>query len=266
MSFFRRMNYYLKSILEMLVHFKNWVILWPVFFKKGAQGVHIVHVRRPPVRIKVRGRMDVWAVKETFLDRFYTRHGVEVEDGWTIMDVGAGMGDFSIYAAYGRPNAVVYAYEPFIESYQLLIQNITLNAIDNVIAFQRALWGESGLLALDLSGGEPLQIISQGVDASLANQGKVTVKALSLQDCLEGQGIERVDLMKLDCEGAEYEILLQASRQTLEKIERLVMEYHDIGEDHNHQILTRFLEDEGYSVICVENLVHEDLGYLYATR
>ena len=72
--------------------------------------------------------------------------------------------------------------------------------------------------------------------------------------------------MKLDCEGAEYDILLAADSRTLKKIDRLVMETHDLGEGRNYRVLMSHLEKVGYRVQRVENQVHSDLGYLSATR
>jgi len=266
MRLFKRIGYYFYSLLEMTFHFKNWLTLWPIFLKERQPEPRVVRLRVPPVRIMVRGRMDVWSVKETFLDKFYTRYGFPIDDGWTILDIGAGVGDFCIYAAYGRPNALVYAFEPFAESYQLLIQNLTLNALGNILAFQQALWLESGTLALDLSGGEPLQIISQGIHEVSKINGMQRAEAISLRDLFEEQSIDHVDLMKLDCEGAEYEILLGASSRTLEKIDRLVLETHDFGEGRNYQVLISHLKTEGYRVQRFQNPVHAELGYLSATR
>ena len=182
MRSFKRIGYYIYSLIEMLLNFKNWLALWSIFLERRLPKPRVVSLRKPPVKIKVRGRMDVWSVKETFLDEFYTRHGFPINDGWKILDIGAGIGDFSLYAAYSRPNALVYAIEPFAESYQILIQNITLNALDNVLAYPQALWRESGFLALDLSVGEPLQIISRGIDEKLGMNGMQSVDASSLED------------------------------------------------------------------------------------
>lgn len=263
---FRKLFYYLQSIFRMLFGFKNWPALMPMFIKRTSFGEHVVKLRRPPIRLTVRNAMDVWSVKETFLDAFYTRYGVAPQDGWVMVDIGAGIGDFSIYAAYGRPNAVVYAFEPYSESYQLLIKNLTMNAIDNVVAFQQAVWRRAGQLVIDLSGGEPLQFSSREGISKRDEQDVVTVEGLPLEDIFEEQGIESVDLMKLDCEGAEYEILMETSSDALAKIQRIIMEYHDIDQTHNHLILIPFLEAEGFKVSHHVNVVHADIGYLFAER
>ena len=50
-----------------------------------------------------------------------------LQDGWTIIDIGAGLGDFTAYAAQRSPRGRVLAYEPFPESFALLQQNLKLN-------------------------------------------------------------------------------------------------------------------------------------------
>lgn len=93
-----------------------------------------------------------------------------------------------------------------------------------------------------------------------------TVQAFSLEDLVEQQNFDSVDLMKMDCEGADYEILLNAPSQTLALVDRIIMEYHDLGENWNPQVLSTFLEKEGFQVRRYENKVHAEIGYLFATR
>ena len=265
MKIFRKLAYYAYSIFEIVWNIKNWIMLTPLLLGKKTEGEHTVRLRQPPVRLLVRSGMDVWAVKETFLDAFYTQYGVNIQNGWTVMDIGAAFGDFSIFAAYGNPQTVIYAFEPFPDSYALLIKNLAMNAIDNVIAFQEAVWCRCGGLALDVSEGEPLKVVSKDADAVMEKDDTVIIEALTLKHFLDRQGLEKVDLLKLDCEGAEYEILIEAP-SALSKIDRIIMEYHDLDAEKNHQRLISFLEGEGYTVVHYPNIVHDAIGYLYAER
>ena len=258
--------YYFQSIFRMLFNIKNWPMLVPLFLQRSISGTQWVNLRRPPLRILVRGAMDVWSVKETFLDRFYTRYGVPFENGWQVVDIGAGVGDFSIFAAYGNPDSRVIAYEPYPESYRLMIKNLTVNAIDNVLAFQEALWREDGELWLDVSNDEPLEIVSNASPPQTQDPGTFKVQGISLENALRTQEIRKLDLLKLDCEGAEYEILLNTSLEVMSKIERIIMEYHDLDADKNHRKLVLFMKDAGFQVSTYENQVHDDIGYLFATR
>jgi hypothetical protein len=72
--------------------------------------------------------------------------------------------------------------------------------------------------------------------------------------------------MKLDCEGAEYEILFKAPDAMLARIDRIVMEYHDNATEYTHRDMARFLEGKGYQIAVFPNVVHPYLGYLSAKR
>jgi len=195
-----------------------------------------------------------------------TRYGVSIQDGWTVVDIGAGIGDFSIYAAYDKPNTTIYAYEPFFDSYELFIKNLQLNNIENVNPFQIAVWSTDGELILDASSGEPLQITSRKIDGTSEQGKRDFVQAISLLSILETHAVEKVDLIKMDCEGAEYEVLMKVLPGTFDKIERIIMEYHNLDSDRNYKRLIPFLEDQGYHVRRYKNAVHDHIGFLYAAK
>ena len=218
------------------------------------------------MRFRVRSAMDAWSVKETILDAFYTRYGTPVKDGWTIIDIGAGIGDFSIYAAFARPKVSVLAFEPFPDSFDLLAKNLSDNQVDNVLIFQTAVWEGDGELLLDLSSGEPLQIGSLEHGEVVKSEDTLKVQSISLNSLLIQNQLEQVDLLKLDCEGAEYKILMNAPHGALIKIRRIIMEYHDLDEKHNHRVLMTFLKEQGFQVRQYGNIVHAEIGYLYAER
>ena len=72
--------------------------------------------------------------------------------------------------------------------------------------------------------------------------------------------------MKMDCEGGEFGILFNASRETLRKIQHLCLEYHDGFTPYTHEDLIQHLEENGFTVRTKPNAVHDYLGYLYAHR
>ena len=261
-NFARKTAYYLWSIVELLTGLADpWLII-RVFLHSAPPGRQIIVLRGRSLKFIVRSPMDVWSVKETFLDRFYERYGTKVGQGWRIVDIGAAIGEFTIYAACAHAQNQVYAFEPFHESYELLEQNLSINNIRNVRTYPQAISSQTGTLALNLSASEPLQIQS-GV--RLDDGSGVTVSCLSLADALESLGIETCDLLKLDCEGAEYAILLNAPDDALLRIHRIVMEYHDGVTQYKHTDLAAHLANKGYQVNTYPNPVHKHLGYLYAS-
>lgn len=266
MRWLKAWGYYVYSIFEMVVHFKNWTAMVPLLLRKHTKGNKKLIIRRPYIEMMVRSAMDIWSVKETLLDQFYTRYGVPVQDGWTVVDIGAGIGDFCIHATYLNPGVALYAFEPYTGSFTLLQRNLALNGIENVKAYQKAVWSKAGVLHLDLRTGEPLQFSSQEALSEVAGDEILTVEALPLAAVLSTEKLEKVDLLKMDCEGAEYEILFNTPVETFGNIERIIMEYHDVDADHAHPALVAFLEALGYQVTRHQNFVHADIGYLFAER
>jgi FkbM family methyltransferase len=266
MKWLKALGYYLQSLFLMVFQVHNWLTLLPLFLRKPNGRESMLRLKHPPVVMWVRSAMDAWSVKETFLDAFYTRYGIPVENGWKVVDIGAGIGDFAVYAAWSRPQTVVLAFEPFPGSYRLLAKNLSANHLTNVEIFPMAVWGSGGDLLLDLSSGEPLQIASIASTNGDARSAKIAVPAVTLQSLVDQHQLDCIDLLKLDCEGAEYEILMKTPASILKKIERIIMEYHDLNETANHKVLSAFLESQGYRVRLTHNFVHEEIGYLYAQR
>ena len=264
MRFLRKYSYYLYSIIELLTGFKNPVLILRIFLGGKTQIARTVHLRSNGLAFRVRGAMDVWSIKETFLDQFYERCGFTIQPGWTVIDVGAGLGDFSLFAAQSS-GTHVFALEPFPESFELLAHNVMLNNSGNVTYLPEAVGSEEGMLLLDLAGGEPLQFQSRNAPVTHP-ESQIAVKARSLSDVIHQAGQGECDLLKLDCEGAEYDILMKSPRDALVKIKRIVMEYHDNVTDYSHKDLADFLIGQGYKVQVFSNPVHDDLGYLRAER
>ena len=259
----RKYSYYLSSIFRLLFGIQNWPLAMRLFFVSDASKPSLIRLRKSGVQLRVRGAMDVWIVKETYLDRFYERYGTEIGDGWTVIDIGAGIGDFSLYAALEHPTNKVYAFEPFPESFALLEKNLQLNQATNVRPFSEAIGGQTGELALDMSSGEPLQYGTKGA----ADAGdRLTVPSLSLKDAFERLSLTHCNLLKLDCEGAEYDILFKTPSSVLSRIDHIVMEYHDGVAPANHLDMVEFLSSEGFQVRTQPNPVHAHLGFLHGVR
>jgi len=258
-------SYYLASIFKLLFGFNNPILLVKIFLDPTHRGVKTVRLRGRRLQFRVRGAMDVWSIKETFLDRFYERYGFAIRPDWNIIDIGAGIGEYTLYAALAQPGINLFSFEPYLESFVLMQENLGLNAVTNVQVFNDAIGAATGKLILDLAGGEPLQFQSH-LDKAVHIEKGVTVNSISLVDALAKLGLESCDLLKLDCEGAEYPILFGAPRSALERVQRIVMEYHDNLTPYTHTDLTSFLQERGFEVETFPNPVHSHLGYLRAQR
>jgi FkbM family methyltransferase len=228
-------------------------------------------VRRPleitlgsGLRFRVRTRMDAWVLKETCLDRDYERQ-TRLGRDWTVVDVGAAMGDFTVHAARLCPGGTVHAFEPLPESFARLEEHVRVNGVTNVRASAVAIAGQEGTLALYTVTGLSGQHRTAG-DGTSAEAPLITVRAMTLGQAFERHGIARCDLLKIDCEGAEFEILLGLAPEVFSRIARIVLEYHDHVTAHTHEELARLLEERGFDVTVRANPAWRELGFLFATN
>jgi FkbM family methyltransferase len=155
-----------------------------------------------------------------------------------IVDIGAHIGIFVNYAKYCFPNSKILAYEPWTFNYNRLIDNVA--TYDNVLTFNAAITNEITTKYL-----RKTQLYNTGAVA-IADEGFVAVNTLTLQHAF--QFMEKIDLLKLDCEGGEYEILnYAATHGLLEKIQTIRGEYHK-GSELLHQTLKKTHRFWAYSI------------------
>jgi FkbM family methyltransferase len=210
---------------------------------------------------RVRDFMDVWCLKETFLNRDYLVHGFQPQPGWTVVDIGAALGDFSVQCARDFGVRRVVAVEPAPSAIDRLRANLDRNGATGVEIVGKALAREPGELWLDVSG-PPL---TMGTSAEQAHERQVRVEAITPAMLFDELGVQRCDLMKLDCEGAEFDLLADPDDEVLARTDRIVAEFHE-GPGRDRATLVDTLEKAGFAVELWENVVHRDLGYLRAIR
>lgn len=261
---FSRWFYYFASVPTLLKGIVNWPIAIRMFLGLPVRQPVVIELKNGN-RFKVRTGMDIWIIKETCLDRDYERNSVPIKDGWVVIDIGAGLGDFTITVAREHPNSVVYAYEPFPESFALLQENIKLNQVSNVRAFPYAVGKRSEPMRLDTTTRIAVQYSTARI-ATSPNPETVQVPGQSLADIFFIERLSQCDFLKVDCEGAEYDIFLYTNEETLRKIRRVCLEYHDGVTAFSHTDLIRLFKENGFQVKIHPNPAHSNLGLLYASR
>lgn len=224
----------------------------------------LVELPRRGTRFFVRGPMDLWILKEICLDREYDWPGGALLPGTVFLDVGAGLGAFSVDLARVAPGIRIHAFEPCASSYELLERNILGNGVRSVQPHCEALGAKTGTAALYFNSRRPhLATTVAGLEADRWDSSAVRVR--SLEDVLSGLPAAPV-AVKLDCEGAEYDILLGAAEPVFSRIFLIVLEYHRRPAGPGPSDLVDFLAGMGYEVRTRPNPAHRHLGLLYARR
>ncbi len=199
---------------------------------------------RSRARLRIGRGVDHVPIVEIFLREEYGK----VADGAIIVDVGANIGAFSIFAATSARGVVVYAYEPMPEFYRLMEENLRLNRLElSVRSFNLAVGAHSGIRQLFLE--NPTFSFPTFLRGGDRVARTVEVPCVSLAEILDSNGLVRVDLLKMDCEGAEYEIMYGTPHRYLERIREMRMEYHNLDTQRCcGEALGAFLQTHGYDV------------------
>ena len=140
-----------------------------------------------------------------------------------VIDVGANIGDSSIYFIVNGAK-LVYAIEPFLFPFKFLKQNIELNNMEyKIVPLNIGLWNKSGHISID---NEATTTTGMG----LANVARGTMIPVStIEQILSDYSIEN-PVLKIDCEGCEYAIFNSISQDTMEKLNLIIIEYHNSKE------------------------------------
>jgi len=182
---------------------------------------------------------------------------VLIKPGMTVLDVGANIGYFTLVAAKRvGENGRVFAFEPEPHNYNLLVQNIEFNHCANVTALPIALSDEQGQLLLYLHRTN-LGCHSISKENVHSEGGCTRVEATTLDSFISNLGDHRVDLIKMDIQGAEG-LLIKGGEETLRRDGlAIIMEFwpkglRQVGTDPSE--LLRKLVELGFQikVICGE--------------
>ena len=198
---------------------------------------------------------DLYMVKSCVIDKQYDYSPGVLNQCKTIIDIGTHIGSFSVYAARQAEDSSIFSFEPSPENYFQLSKNIALNGLTNVRPFQKAVAAHSGKAPFyyDRFNNAAHGLIPKTKDF-------IDVDCTTLKEVFLDFKIEQCDFLKIDCEGAEYEILFNTPAEILKRIRRIVLEYHDPifygakNVEHTPKNLARFLNETGFETkILPEN-------------
>ncbi len=216
--------------------------------------------------------------REIFEDNEYLKHGITLEEGDCVFDVGAHIGLFTLFAAQHSEKITVYAFEPIPPVFDLLRLNTQIYGLD-VKAFNCGLSDESGRAVFTyyphvslISGrfadtdserglvksfllkqhGKEIndamlsdEAVDEMLEARLESR-KFTCQLRTVSDIIEECNIEKIDLLKVDVEKSELDVLYGIVDDDWHQIRQIVIEVHNI--DGRLETVSQLLKNKGYEL------------------
>ncbi|PAY16590.1 hypothetical protein CKO51_25785 [Rhodopirellula sp. SM50] len=206
-------------------------------------------------------------VQNVLLNNDYNPAGYEIHPTDNVIDVGGQIGSFAVYAGQRATQGRVFTYEPTSENFALLTSNLRRNRLSNVKAEKAAVLGVSKPVRIFLTqftGGH--SIIEANGDSE---DDYEDVPGVSLESIFRDNEIERCQFLKMDCEGAEFDIVLKSSDETLQRVDRVAMEWHASSKERkveeSQQLVVRLL-DLGFEIDRYVEFTNFTCGFIFARR
>ncbi|MEG2178456.1 MAG: FkbM family methyltransferase [Bacteroidales bacterium] len=176
----------------------------------------------------------IFQYKEIFVEQIYKFSTSNPNP--VIFDCGGNIGLSILYFKQLFPEAKILGFEADPQIANILSKNIELNHLKNVTLIPKAVWIDNQGVNFNADGKDG-GAISKTVKS-------VHIDSIRLKDCLQKKS--KIDFLKMDIEGAEFEVLNDC-REELHKVDKIFVEYHSLaGQDQKLNELLAILKETGF--------------------
>lgn len=186
----------------------------------------------PPIETNFLGHQ----FAEMYKDKVYAPF-FEGKKDLQVLDIGANVGMFSYYAS--RFAKAIYAVEPTLEHFDMLMKMVEFNKLENVHPVNKAVYIKSGKFPLfKPENNKTMNSLHQGVTNGRPDMPYEEVDCITLPQLFADFSIDHIDIAKIDIEGTETELISSSSfKEVADKIDLIVTEQHAWSGRHPNQLL-----------------------------
>jgi FkbM family methyltransferase len=167
----------------------------------------------------------------------------------TILDIGAHYGYFSLFGVRNTdPASTILAFEPEVNNYRVLCRNIEKTGAGNIHPFNFAIGGNNEISKL-YKGESPNNSLLPQYSLA-ANNLYTETETRTLDRIISENNIQRIDFLKMDCEGSEYSILETMPDKVFDLISTVSMEFHDLkSAEYNGNFIIKMLRNHHFEIV-----------------
>ncbi len=214
-------------------------------------------------------------INEIFDRNCYLNKNFEIKSNDVIVDIGANMGLFVLWAVPFVTEGKIIAVEP-LNIINILQNNLKINNISNVITINKAIGLDNQELELVHYPGfnlishdkkwNPRKLTKIFINLIFKKYQKEKridkVSTISLDKIIEDYNLLKIDFLKIDCEGSEYVVFKNLRKENFDKINKIIMEFHEFSKDQKYQELLSILHNNGFKTKVKKNFIEYNLmGY-----
>lgn len=230
---------------------------WQLFLDKAGFVKDPVYQTTTGLAFQTRGKTtDVNDAVVVLSGNEYPREllGIEGKQNPVVFDCGGHIGTFSLYVKQIYPMAKIVAFEPVENNRVLFQKNMGLNSFTDVTLVPNAIYGEAGQFYIDLSGKQFDAVSVQ--QEKPAHDEYIEINAITFAEAVSTYNIQKIDLLKLDVEGSEYNIFEKSMSDLTNHVKRLIMEYHPAGDKAKRdEIANRFQQAGWHQIYETKNIL-----------
>ncbi len=238
-------------IIRCIKKIKNWQI--PILLYLGIIHSSKTVILKNNTKCIIRNKSDAIAFLENFILEANTSHKMfKILEYDTVVDIGAHVGYFTLYAINITKKGKVISYEPSKKAFSILEKNIKMNKFTNVKLENLAVSKIQGKSLLHTND-------TDEISNSLYNLNKdcevQEVETTTLNDIFLKHKLDKIDFLKMDCEGAEYEIIMNTPSSILDKIQKISAEIHEEMVPYSKELIIEKLKNHGFNVKLEKNIL-----------